>query len=315
LEINARVEAAAGLSWRPIFRSEHIMNNLNPDWPEFSLDIARLCEGDLDKPIQITVWDFEKSGKHKPMGAFETSVNGLITSQKRDSGFVLMQKGKDLGKIIVEHALVEGCVSGTTVTNGNVSGGFASSLSSSVGVHSAPQYAAPAEPPAQRESLGSFSQALDRPPPNVHVSGERPEYPIQHSAPAEPPAPLATNAAVSAALNRLPEKYQSHASAALSKLSISGSNPPSSSTQPTNTSLYSKITPLAPALSAVSAISKPPSARPSPPSDVYSSGISSSYNKITPIAPPAPRAKFVDYLSGGLELELSIAIDFTGYVK
>jgi hypothetical protein len=277
------------------------MNNLNPAWPEFTLDIARFCGGDLDKPIQITVWDFEKSGKHKPMGAFETSVNGLIASRSRDSGFSLMQKGKDLGKIIVENAVVEGYISGSTVTSGGAVGGFANSLSPSVGIQSAPQHSAPAEPPAHRESVGAFSEALNRPPPTDAPSTQ-----------SQPSAPSADNAAIAGVLNHLPQKYQVPVSAALSKLNISGSNQPSSSTQSTNASLYSKITPLAPALSAVSAISKPPSSRPSPPSDVYSSGISSSYNKITPIAPPAPRAKFVDYLSGGLELELSIAIDFTG---
>lgn len=33
---------------------------------------------------------------------------------------------------------------------------------------------------------------------------------------------------------------------------------------------------------------------------------------LVPMAPPAPRPTFVDYLSGGLELQLSVAVDFTG---
>ena len=79
-EIAAKVEAAGGLTWHPVYRSKPVMNDLNPNWPPFSMDLSRLCEGDLDKPILVEIWDWQKKGNHSSMGSFETTVNALLSS-------------------------------------------------------------------------------------------------------------------------------------------------------------------------------------------------------------------------------------------
>lgn len=49
-----------GRQWLPVYRSEHVMNNLNPVWNEFDVPVEKLCNGDKEQPLQISVYDWEK---------------------------------------------------------------------------------------------------------------------------------------------------------------------------------------------------------------------------------------------------------------
>lgn len=44
------------------------------------IPLVQLCNGDIDRPLKVEVFDFEKSGKHVFMGQVETSVRGLLDS-------------------------------------------------------------------------------------------------------------------------------------------------------------------------------------------------------------------------------------------
>ena len=59
-------------------------------------------------PIKIAVFDHESSGKHKPMGEFHTTVNGLKNAATRNEIIKLKHKGKDVGTIQVVTASVDG---------------------------------------------------------------------------------------------------------------------------------------------------------------------------------------------------------------
>lgn len=118
-EVSRLVQAGGGPSWQPVFRSKHINNDLNPKWEPASIDVNQLCDNDLDKPIRINVWDWEKSGRHTPMGSFETTVNALIRavtpgasgnpkSVDTKNAFKLKRSGKDFGSIVVVSASVKG---------------------------------------------------------------------------------------------------------------------------------------------------------------------------------------------------------------
>ena len=52
-----------GTEWNTVYRSQHVMNNLNPNWNEDSIEISDLCLGDMNTSLLISVYDFEKSGK------------------------------------------------------------------------------------------------------------------------------------------------------------------------------------------------------------------------------------------------------------
>ena len=44
-----------------IYKSETIMNNLNPVWKGFSIPMQKLCNGDANLPIRIQVFDWDKN--------------------------------------------------------------------------------------------------------------------------------------------------------------------------------------------------------------------------------------------------------------
>ena len=48
-------------------------DDLSPKWEPATVDVNALCDGDLDRKVQIAVFDWESSGKHQGMGVFETT--------------------------------------------------------------------------------------------------------------------------------------------------------------------------------------------------------------------------------------------------
>jgi hypothetical protein len=64
--------------WTVVWKNQHIDNNLNPIWPETKIPMALLCNADIDRPVKIEIYDYEKSGKHVFMGMVETNVRMLL---------------------------------------------------------------------------------------------------------------------------------------------------------------------------------------------------------------------------------------------
>lgn len=50
----------SGRQWQTVYRSEHIMNDLNPVWKECVIPVGKLCGGDKELPLLISVYDWEK---------------------------------------------------------------------------------------------------------------------------------------------------------------------------------------------------------------------------------------------------------------
>uniref|UniRef100_H3CJT2 Copine IVa n=1 Tax=Tetraodon nigroviridis TaxID=99883 RepID=H3CJT2_TETNG len=56
-----------------VYRTETVMNNLNPVWKTFKVSLNSLCDGDHKRKLQVcTVWDWDSNGKHDYIGEFET---------------------------------------------------------------------------------------------------------------------------------------------------------------------------------------------------------------------------------------------------
>ena len=72
------------------------------------MELSKLCGGDLDAPIKVSVFDYESKGGHVAMGSFETSVNGIVNGSDSKQEFTLVQKGKNVGTISVLQASVSG---------------------------------------------------------------------------------------------------------------------------------------------------------------------------------------------------------------
>jgi len=64
-----------------VLRTETIDNDLNPLWAPISINLFELCEGDLDAPLLIEVWDSDTFSSDDQIGFLETTVNQLLMSQ------------------------------------------------------------------------------------------------------------------------------------------------------------------------------------------------------------------------------------------
>ena len=237
-EVLARVEAAGGITWQPVYRSKHVMNNLNPQWTSASIDLHRLCEGDYNRPVRIRLWDWQKNGKHTTMGEIETTVNGILQAVGDvKKAFLPTHRGKQYGKLVVRAATISGASPGGTPA------AFAPPTTAAIPQAVPPPQQAPLPQATPVGDIPDFAQALDVPPP----------------------------------------KFSTMATVATAASTFSASRPPP--TAPTSS---------APAVPFVPTAYQPAVAIP------------------PPILPPKPKPSFIDYMMGGCELDMCVAIDFTG---
>jgi Ca2+-dependent lipid-binding protein len=108
-EIQATARAVNGArTWHPIYRSEMVKNNLKPVWKECQISIEALCGGNQDKPIQIQVFDWEKSGKHQTMGRIQTTTKALMSAVLTNSILQLREEGRQFGTLMATNAEITG---------------------------------------------------------------------------------------------------------------------------------------------------------------------------------------------------------------
>jgi Copine len=82
-------------------------------WNDSTLNLEAVCNADLDRAIKIILWDHRRSGKHKHMGEFETTVNGLLHARELDVNgeivtFPVMKHEKVVGSCEVMKASIIG---------------------------------------------------------------------------------------------------------------------------------------------------------------------------------------------------------------
>jgi len=114
-ELRRTYDGPGGGSWTPVYRSKHVKNNLNPKWEPATIDVNTLCDGDLDRRLQVAIFDHEGSGKHETMGTFETTTNELLKAAGR-STFTPKKGSKSYGTISVDECKITGAESSTAAT-------------------------------------------------------------------------------------------------------------------------------------------------------------------------------------------------------
>ena len=115
---------ADGKDWRVVYRSEYVANDLNPNWKVAEINLHRLCRGDQAKHLQLAVFDYQKNGKHRPMGEVVTTVDGIIGATGFDSKakpLALKGDGKGgYGLIHVKRAFFGGDMDDVNLTTGDI---------------------------------------------------------------------------------------------------------------------------------------------------------------------------------------------------
>jgi len=97
--------------WVPFYRSEHIPDIINPYWHPFTLDLEKICHGNLEKELRITVYDYEKHGEDRWLGECFTSVEYLQKSitmhgnaGREEALSVMGKEEEEIGLIVVLQA-------------------------------------------------------------------------------------------------------------------------------------------------------------------------------------------------------------------
>ncbi|XP_077983030.1 copine-8-like [Glandiceps talaboti] len=65
-----------------VYRTETIMDTLNPTWRPFTVPLRTLCADDFQRKICIYCWDYDHKAKDSYIGACETTVNSLKQEPK-----------------------------------------------------------------------------------------------------------------------------------------------------------------------------------------------------------------------------------------
>jgi hypothetical protein len=78
--------------WTLVYESVYILNTIEPRWASMRIELAALCNGDLDRALKIEIFDRESSGKHQFMGEVLTTVRQLLAF--KDRPMVVIEKDR-----------------------------------------------------------------------------------------------------------------------------------------------------------------------------------------------------------------------------
>uniref|UniRef100_A0A250Y2Z7 Copine-2 n=1 Tax=Castor canadensis TaxID=51338 RepID=A0A250Y2Z7_CASCN len=67
--------------WLLVHRTEVIKYTLDPVWKPFTVPLVSLCDGDMEKPIQVMCYDYDNDGGHDFIGEFQTSVSQMCKAR------------------------------------------------------------------------------------------------------------------------------------------------------------------------------------------------------------------------------------------
>ncbi|XP_060692551.1 copine-1-like isoform X2 [Hemiscyllium ocellatum] len=70
-----------GDKWQLAYRSEVIKNNLNPNWKPFSVSLQSLCNGDMQKPIKVAIYDKDESTGSDLIGECTAPAQKLLEAK------------------------------------------------------------------------------------------------------------------------------------------------------------------------------------------------------------------------------------------
>ena len=51
--------------------------NVNPWWKPFAIPAKKLCANEVARPVLLEVLDWERSGAHRPIGYYTSTVGAL----------------------------------------------------------------------------------------------------------------------------------------------------------------------------------------------------------------------------------------------
>jgi hypothetical protein len=65
-----------------VHRTEIIKKTLNPKWNSFRISAQKLCNGDYNRPLRFTVWDWDRNDEPDLIGYTTSSLQALLGDEK-----------------------------------------------------------------------------------------------------------------------------------------------------------------------------------------------------------------------------------------
>jgi len=99
-------------SFVKVWQSEHISRELNPIWKPVTIPVQVLCNGDLDRPLLISVYDWNLSGSHVLIGEFTSTLRELQPDESftLENASIRKKKGskyKGSGTFLIRQCTIE----------------------------------------------------------------------------------------------------------------------------------------------------------------------------------------------------------------
>ena len=64
-------------------QTDHLPNTLNPTYPTVLLEAAKLCHEELDRPIKVEAWDWNRNSDPSYIGEFVTNLAEILRVSKK----------------------------------------------------------------------------------------------------------------------------------------------------------------------------------------------------------------------------------------
>jgi len=66
--------------WASVYKSEHLKSTYAPNWKSFTVETRRLCQGDMERPILIRCWDWNRDAKPDYACEVRTTLAQLLNA-------------------------------------------------------------------------------------------------------------------------------------------------------------------------------------------------------------------------------------------
>jgi len=80
------------------YESEVIKNNLNPSWKKGEVKLAKISNSNVDEPLVIKIFDWNRNGDRDYIGEFETSIAELTAFKNKEYDIVNVKKKAKKGR-------------------------------------------------------------------------------------------------------------------------------------------------------------------------------------------------------------------------
>jgi len=81
-----------------VHRTEVVKSNLSPSWKPLQLEVRSLCNGDYQRDLKMTVYDWNSSGSPDYIGSFHTTLEKLKSGPGGDNTYEVVNEQKQKKK-------------------------------------------------------------------------------------------------------------------------------------------------------------------------------------------------------------------------